>query len=351
MILPIWSGEGHGHASRMKRSVSGPVPAKWGEGQPPEDSMRGRKIAWIIVFALLIGMTGAALSWSFQQSASSSTVPVSLIVSVEAKHGKDIPTIHREDVRVFHGSERLSVTEWVALQGDHADLELFLLIDDATNPSLGSQFDDVRQLMNAQPASTAIGVAYMRHGTVEIVQNLTKDHALAGKSLRLPLGDPGVSPSPYLSLSDLIQRWPESPARREIFMISSGIDRLQPGPNDSYLAGAIDRAQRAGIQIYTIYASSAGHFGHSYWRFNWGQNNLSRLAEETGGEAYFQGFQTPISFAPYLDEFADRLKHQYRLTVLAKPEKKASYQGIRLETEVPNAELVAAERIFVPAAK
>jgi hypothetical protein len=313
--------------------------------------MRERIIARILVFALLLGMAGAALSWSFQQSASSSTVPVSLIVSVEAKHGKDIPAIYREDVRAFQGRARLPVTEWVAMQGDHADLELFILIDDAANSSLGSQFDDVRQFMNAQPASTAIGVAYMHHGTVEIVQNLTKDHALAGKSLRLPLGDPGVSPSPYLSLSDLMQRWPESPVRREILLVSSGIDRLQPGPNDSYLGEAIERAQRAGIQIYTIYASSAGHFGHSYWRFNWGQNNLSQLAEETGGETYFQGFQTPISFAPYLDAFADRLKHQYRLTVLATPGKKASYQGIRLETEVPNAELVAAERIFVPAAK
>lgn len=313
--------------------------------------MKERNITCLMVFVLLLGVGGAAVAWSSEQGASSATVPVSVVVSVEAKHGKEIPTVNREDVRVFRAHDRLQVTEWLPLRGDHADLELFILLDDATNPGIGSQFDDVRKFIDGQPATTAIGVGYMHHGTVEIVQNLTKDHAQAGKSLRLPLGDPGVSPSPYLSLSDLIQRWPESPVRREIFMISSGIDRLQPGPSDTYLANAIDRAQRAGIQVYTIYASSAGHFGHSFWRINWGQNNLSQLAEETGGEAYFQGFQTPISFGPYLDEFADRLKHQYRLTFLAKPEKKAGYQRIRLETEVPNTELLAAERVFVPAAK
>jgi hypothetical protein len=313
--------------------------------------MRKRNIAWLMVFALLIGMAGAAVSWASQQGASSSTVPVTMVVSVEAQHGKDIPTIHREDVRVFQDRDRLQVTDWVPLQGDQAELELFVLLDDGSDPAIGSQFDDMRQFMNAQPASTAIAVGYMRHGTVDIVQKFTKDRAQAGKALRLPAAISGASPSPYLSISDLIKGWPESPARREIFMISSGIDLLQPGSNNTYLAAAIDRAQRAGIQIYTIYASSAGHFGHSFWRFNWGMNNLSQLADETGGEAYFQGFQTPIAFTPFLEQFANRLKHQYRLTILAKPWEKAGFQRIRLETEVPNADLVAAGRIFVPAAK
>jgi len=78
---------------------------------------------------------------------------------------------------------------------------------------------------------------------------------------------------------------------------------------------------------------------------------LSRLADETGGEAYFQGFETPIAFAPFLDEFADRLRHQYKLTFLAIAQKKSSRQHVRLETEVPNAELVIADKVYVPAAK
>jgi hypothetical protein len=186
---------------------------------------------------------------------------------------------------------------------------------------------------------------------VDILQNLSNDHALAAKALRLPLGSAGGVASPYLAITDLIKRWPQSSNRREIFMVSSGIDALQPGPGNSYLDEAIEHAQRAGIQIYSIYAARSGHFGHTFWRSQWGQNNLSRLADETGGEAYFQVLETPIAFAPYLDQFADRLKHQFRLTFLAKPKKESGYQKIRLETEVPNAELVAAERVYVPAAR
>src|SRR5207302_5710451 len=154
-----------------------------------------------------------------------------------------------------------------------AGLELFLLLDDASNSSLDSQVQDLRQFIHSQPATTAVGVGYMRDGAVQIVQNLTTDHAQAAKSLRLPLGDPGVSPSPYFSVVDLIKRWPETPVRREILMISDGIDRYYGSdPSDPYVDTAVEQAQRAGIIIFSIYSPGVGHYGHSLWRANWGQN-------------------------------------------------------------------------------
>lgn len=309
----------------------------------------------IVIIGLVVLLAAAARpqttdgAWS--QSVTAATVPVSIVVSVEAKHGKDIPTIYHEDVRAFHDQGRLQVTEWIPLQGEQAGLELFLLIDDSTDTSIGLQFDDLRKFISGQPATTAIAVGYIRNGTVSTAQNFTKDHSLAAKALRLPLGSAGGMASPYLAITEVIDRWPESTNRHEVFMVSSGIDALEPGPSNSYLDQAIGRAQRAGVQVYSIYASRTGHFGHSLWRFNWGQNNLSRLADETGAEAYFQGLEMPISFAPYLNEFAERLKHQYRLTLLARPREKSGLQRIRLETEVPNAELVTADSIYVPAAK
>jgi hypothetical protein len=312
--------------------------------------MKCRHLALTTILGLLIGLSSGISSRSAQPSASG-TVPVSTVVSVEARHGKDIPVVNREDVRVFEGHNRLQVTDWIPLQGDQASLELFVLIDDASNTNLASQFEDIRHFMNALPPTTAIAVGYMENGTVRVVQNFTKDHSEAGKALRFPLGFGAGGSSPYLSVTDAIHRWPESPSRHEILVISGGIDPLQPGTTDSYLDEAISQAQRTGTQVSAIYASGAGHFGHSLWRINLGQNNLSRLADDTGGEAYFQGFDTPIAFAPYLEQFADRLNHQYKLTFLANADKKPTYQHVRLETEVPNAELVPADKVYVPAAK
>ena len=312
--------------------------------------MKCRHTALTTILGLLIGFSWGISSWSAQQSAYG-TVPVSTVVSVEARHGKDIPVVNREDVRVFEGHNRLKVTAWIPLQGDQSSLELFILIDDASNTTLASQFEDMRRFMNAQPPTTAIAVGYIQNGTVQVVQNFTKDHSEGGKALRIPFGSGAAGSSPYLSITDAIKRWPESPARHEILLISNGIDPLQPGTLDSYLDEAVSQAQRTGTQVSAIYASASGHFGHSLWRINQGQNNLSRLTDETGGEAYFQGFETPIAFAPFLDQFGERLNHQYKLTFLANADKKPTRQHVRLETEVTNAELVTADKVYVPAVK
>ncbi len=183
---------------------------------------------------------------------------------------------------VYEGKDRDTVTEWIPAQGDRAGLELFFC--SMTDPirSLGTQLNDIRKFIDAQPASTKIGVAYMQNGIAKIVQNLTSDHAAAAKALRLPMGMRGANGSPYFSLSDLIKRWPESNARREVLMVSDGID-LYYGTGDledPYLAEAIDDAQRAGILVSAIYTPGVGHFGHSYWQTYWGQLYLAQVADQ-----------------------------------------------------------------------
>jgi hypothetical protein len=278
-------------------------------------------------------------------------VPVHMVVTVEARHGTTPPEITREDVMVKEGRDRDPVTDWVPAQGERAALEFFILIDDGASPSLGGQLDDLRQFINAQPATTKIGVAYMQNGIAEVLENPTSDHAQAAKALRLPRGLVGADASPYFSLQDLIKRWPESTARREVFMVSDGIDWFGgTSPQDPYVDAAITDAQRAGVIVSDIYMPGQGHAAHSYWLYYWGQIYLSQVAEETGGEAYYIGFTgAPVSFSPYLDNLAHRLNHQYFLGFLAKPEKKAGMRRVRLQTEVPNAELVAASQVYVPA--
>jgi hypothetical protein len=277
---------------------------------------------------------------------------VNMVVTVEARHGMNPSPVDKQDVMVYEGKTRDAVTSWTAAKGDHADLELFILLDDSSSASLGTQLDDIRQFINAQPSTTKVGVAYMQNGTAQVIQNLTNDHAQAAKSLRLPLGSAGVNASPYFSLDDLIKRWPQTGARREVVMVSDGIDLYYTGSDvqDPYVDQAIGDAQRAGVVVFAIYNPGAGHYARSYWRSYWGQLRLSRVADETGGESYYIGFTGPaVSFVPYLDNVQHRLDEQYLLTFLAKPESKSGLQPVRLTTELPNTELVAADHVYVPA--
>src|SRR5262249_42343525 len=142
----------------------------------------------LLVFAAAFGKTLAAA-----QQPPLPGVPVQMVVTVETKHGAAVPVINREDVLVYEGHDRDQVTDWAPLQGNNAPIELFVLIDEATDPTgIGTQLESLRKFINTQPATTAIGVGYMRNGSVSIAQNITPDHAQAAKALRLPLGDPGA---------------------------------------------------------------------------------------------------------------------------------------------------------------
>ena len=196
---------------------------------------------------LVVGVIAATPGVLRGQQSTATGTAVHMVVTVEARHGSDVPAIQKEDVMVYQGRDRVKTVDWIPLQGDRAALELFLLLDDAAGSSLGSQLEDLRKFINAQPATTRIGVGYMRDGTVQIVQNLTEDHNQAAKALRLPIGIAGVNASPYFSVSDLIKRWPEAPVRREIVMISDGIDRYGPGgSSDPYVDEAVEQAQQGG---------------------------------------------------------------------------------------------------------
>ena len=309
------------------------------------------RIYWVVsgLFGLAI-LIFSISSWAQQLPANGA--PAHLIVTAEPKHGANVPTINREDVRVYEGREQDTVTDWIPAQGDHAALEFFILLDDESSSSLGSQLEDLRQFIAAQPPTTLIGVAYMQNGTAKIAQNPTNDHAQAAKALRLPMGTAGANASPYFSLTDLVKRWPASNARHEVLMVTDGVDRFYGTGDlqDPYLEAAIDDAGKAGVVVSAIYSPGVGHFGHSYWQAYWGQIYLSQMADKTGGEAYYIGFSgAPVSFSPYLEDLARRLQHQYLLAFVPKPERKAGWHNVRITTELPNVDLVSAGRVYVQA--
>jgi len=104
----------------------------------------------ITVVAPMFGMPSVVA----QQAASVPGVPVKMVVTVEAGHGSEVPSIQREDVLVYEGHDRDQVTGWVPLQGSKTSLELFVLIDDAAKTaSLGSQLTDLSKFINAQIAT------------------------------------------------------------------------------------------------------------------------------------------------------------------------------------------------------
>jgi hypothetical protein len=281
-------------------------------------------------------------------------VPVTMTVTASVPSDKRMPDLSQQDIAVTQGKQRLNVTEWVPAQGDRAGLELFILIDDSSNPALGMHLDDLKTFINAQPSTTLIGVGYIRNATVQVAQNLTTDHAVAANSLRLPLGSTGAYGSPYLSVIDLMKRWPAGQNRREILMVTDGIDRARrsTGRRGLYTNPDVDSANqvalRTGTMIHTIYAPGVGRLGRNYWVATNGQMGIAQLSDATGGKSFFLGLQQPVSFVPYLDQLQNILDNQYLLSFDAQPGKKAQLQNVSINTEVAGFDLSSADAVLVP---
>jgi hypothetical protein len=321
----------------------------------------------IFCFALTItAMIASIAPLHAQEKAATPLVPVKMTVTVNVADDKRMPEVTPQDVFVKKGKERLKVTEWVPARGERAGLDLFILIDDASDTSLGSQLAALGAFINAQVSTTSVGVGYMRNATVQVAQDFTTDHAAAAKALRLPLGSVGAYGSPYLSVIDLMKRWPADRNRREVVMVTDGIDRSRAGMGGGMGGGmgrgfgfssnpdvdsANDVAMRTGTIIHTIYAPGVGRMRRNYWEANNGQMGISKLSDVTGGESFFLGLQSAVSFTPYLEQLQKILDNQYLLTFLTKPEKKAGLQYVSLSTELAGVEFAAPDAVWVPAAQ
>jgi len=336
------------------------------------------------LLALLTALTllgiGARIASSQASAGASSSVQVHMVITDEAvRDDSEIPILRPENVQVKQGKTSLKVDHLIPARGDSAALQLFILIDDTCDTGIGNSLNDLRDFINAQPATTVVGVAYMSNASIQVVQNFTNDHAAVAKAIRLPRGTVSSMDSPYLSLISLLKSWPEQKVRREVLMVSDGIDRLRgdtmertaiapgygrgargPAPTMSTSTAmstispdadtASTAAQRYGVIVHGIYAVGVGRLGRNAWEAQLGQGGVGKIADESGGEYFSLGTQNLVSFKPYLDRLQRVLDNQYYLVFGAVPKNKAGLQRVKISTETPGFEIAAADNVWVPAA-
>jgi hypothetical protein len=338
-----------------------------------------RLLLTFLIAVALLGF-GARIASSQKSAVASSTVQVHMVITDEAvRDDSEVPILRPENVQVKQGRTSLKVDHLIPARGDSAALQLFILIDDTCDTSIGNSLNDLRDFINAQPATTVVGVAYMSNASIQIAQNFTNDHAAVAKAIRLPRGSVSSMDSPYLSLISLLKGWPEQKVRREVLMVSDGIDRLRSDPTSragyspDYMRGtrapmptttmstgmstispdadtASTTAQRYGVIVHGIYATGVGRLGRNAWEAQLGQGGVGKIADESGGEYYSLGTQNLVSFKPYLDRLQRVLDNQYYLVFGAVPKNKAGLQRVRISTEASGFEIAAADNVWVPAA-
>jgi len=276
-----------------------------------------------------------------QRGVRSVTIPVTLKLREARPASEELRTLN---LVVTENGERQEILS-TRSAADRTPLALTLLVQDDLISSIGLEIRGLAEFIRRLPQGSQVQVGYLRSGSLQLRQKFTTDLERAAKSLRVPIGSASAAPyNPYVQIYDSLKRYGGVPlgTRRAVLVISDGLD-LSRGVDSSLptqsidLERAINEAQRRSVAIYSIYAPTVGQGSNSSLVSN-GQGSLVRLAQETGGKAFFQGLGAPVSFDPFLRQLSDTLSRQFALTYLSTHANKG-FQRIRIESTGTEAEL------------
>lgn len=197
-------------------------------------------------------------------------------------------------------------------------LNLAVLIQDDLVPQVGSELGVTREFIRSLPKGSQVMVGYITSGSLQVRQPFTTDLDKAARSLRVPIGSTTASPfNPYVEVIEALKKFKnESTNANAILLISDGLDTSRGF--DSTAAGhtldierAIKQANERRVAVFSFYAPSVGLTSRSRLAASYGQSSLNRLANETGGRAFFQGTTGFVTFDSYFDRLRAQLSRQY----------------------------------------
>jgi VWFA-related protein len=195
-----------------------------------------------------------------------------------------------------------------------------VLIQDDLVSGVSNEIAGIKEFIRHLPEGSRVMTAYLTAGSLRVTQKFTTDRMRAAESLRIVTSNQSAATySPYIQVVEALKRFDEQPAgRRIVLLMSDGLDVSQGFRDASpmfslYLDQAIREAQRRGVAIFSFYAPSVGLTSVSRLAVNYGQGSLNRVADETGGEAFFSGTSF-VTFDPYFRELNDLFDRQWLIT-------------------------------------
>lgn len=268
------------------------------------------------------------------------SIPISIFTKQELRQGQAEEFIQADRLIVKEDREEQTILSIRSVVD--APLALAILIQDDLTSHFNLQINDLKKFIRSLPRGSRVMVAYLRGGTLQVRQRFTNDLDAAANSLRIVVSSASAAPrSPFDSVVDVLNRFDALPAgRRAILLVSDGLDTTggiagsSPGLSID-LDRAITRAQRRSVAVFSFYnPASLTESGDSRLILN-GQGSLMKLADETGGRAFFQGSIAPISFEPFFRDLSLLLNRQFLLSYLS-THMNRGYHRIEVMSTNPN---------------
>lgn len=294
----------------------------------------------IAALSMVAALAGASSAFALPKDDGAQNVR-SVTVTAMPKDGNGrLTPLDASEFAVYRGDARQQIVE---VKGPaEAPVNVAVLIQDGLSVEVGNEIQTIKNFVESLPEGSSVMVGYLRNTGLQVRQPFTTDRKAAIDALRIPISNLSVGSSPFTGLEDALERFDGVAGRNQVVLVSNGLDlnrgvqSASPASNLD-LERAISAARKRGIPVWSIYANSPGRLGNSSLAITYGQGSLNRLAEETGGKAFFsgRGFAT---FNHALDSIAKSMGEQYVITYRGEGKGK-----LEVTTESSNVELRYAE--------
>ena len=199
-----------------------------------------------------------------------------------------------------------------------APINIAILIQDDLVSQVGNELRVTADFIRSLPPGSRVMVGYITSGSLQVRQPFTTDLNSAARSLRIPIGSTSASPyNPYVEVIEALRHFDASgKGRNVILLVSDGLDVSRGFDTTSAghtidLERAIREANNRNVAIYSFYAPGVGLTSRSRLAASYGQSSLNRVADETGGRAFFQGTTGFVTFDPYFKQLRQSLNQVY----------------------------------------
>jgi VWFA-related protein len=264
---------------------------------------------------------------------------VTILVTAMPKNDRERVTatkLEPEDFTITEDKQKQRILS--VKRASEAPPIIAVLIQDDLVSHVNNEIQCIQDFIRQLPEGSRVLTAYISAGSLRVTQDFTTERERAAASLRIIASSRALSAySPYIQVSEAMRRFDAQPAgRRLMLLVSDGLDLSQGFRGASplfslHLDQAINDAQRRGVVIFPFFAPSAGWMRWNRMAINYGQGALNRLADETGGEAFFSGTDF-VTFDPYFKELNELLDRQWLITYRS-TNTGASFRRIEVTTD------------------
>ena len=252
---------------------------------------------------------------------------VNVLFTVTDRRGKLVTDLSQKELKLLEDNRVQSITNFS--RETDLPLTIALLIDTSTSIRDRFKFEQeaaIDFLYRTIRPKKDKGLLITFDSAIELVQDYTDNPEVLAKAIRQvrPGGGTKMLDALYLACQEKLK---SETGRKLIILISDGDDNLSLETVNSTL----EMAQRSDVAIFTISTNSSGFFGLTAPKAD---KLLKRLADETGGRAFFPSNERDLQ-----DAFAQiqrDLREQY--LVAYSPSNKArdgSYRKIEIQVITP----------------